>query len=109
MYSEDKIEAIFDTFTRVRTKDRIFEGTGLGLSIAKSLVEQQGGKISATSVEGEGSTFFFDLILEVGDQNFKEDLGDQNEEYQKEDATTCRKFASSGHDGTCSHLQRREV
>jgi len=36
--SEDKIEAIFDTFTRVRTKDRIFEGTGLGLSIAKSLV-----------------------------------------------------------------------
>ncbi len=78
--SQDKIEAIFDTFTRVRTKDRIFEGTGLGLSIAKSLVEQQGGKISATSVEGKGSTFFFDLILEAGDQNYVEDIGDTTDD-----------------------------
>ena len=40
---EDKLEAIFDSFTRVRSKDRLYEGTGLGLSIAKSLVRQQEG------------------------------------------------------------------
>lgn len=38
----DKLEAIFETFTRIRQKDRLYEGTGLGLSIAKNLVNQQG-------------------------------------------------------------------
>ncbi len=66
---KDKVAAVFDTFTRVRTKDRIYEGTGLGLSIAKNLVEQQGGKIDATSIYGEGSTFFFDLVFDRGSQN----------------------------------------
>ena len=64
---EDKLDAIYETFTRVRSKDRLYEGTGLGLSIAKNLVEQQGGKINATSVLGKGSTFFFDLVFELGD------------------------------------------
>lgn len=64
----DKIGAIFETFTRIRDKDRIFEGTGLGLSIAKNLVEYQGGKIWAESELGVGSTFYFDLILETGDE-----------------------------------------
>ena len=62
----EKIDAIFESFTRVRTKDRIFEGTGLGLSIVKNLVEQQGGKIGATSEVGVGSNFFFDLVFETG-------------------------------------------
>jgi len=65
---KDKVAAVFETFTRIRTKDRIYEGTGLGLSIAKNLVEQQGGKIAAKSVEGEGSTFFFDLVFDIGSQ-----------------------------------------
>jgi PAS domain S-box-containing protein len=62
----DKVDAVFETFTRIRQKDRIFEGTGLGLSICKNLVEQQGGKIGATSEIGVGSKFFFDLIFELG-------------------------------------------
>jgi len=64
----DKVDAIFESFTRVRTKDRIFEGTGLGLSIVKNLVEQQGGKIGASSELGVGSNFFFDLIFEIGEE-----------------------------------------
>jgi len=64
---EDKIASVFEIFTRIRQKDRIYEGTGLGLSIAKNLVELQGGKINATSEVGKGSRFSFDLWLEESD------------------------------------------
>ena len=55
---KDKVAAVFETFTRIRTKDRIYEGTGLGLSIAKNLVEQQGGKIAARHLMSLGHTKF---------------------------------------------------
>ena len=64
---EDKLDAVFETFTRIRTKERLYEGTGLGLSIAKNLVNQQGGKIGVKSTFGEGCTFFFDMIFQKGD------------------------------------------
>lgn len=70
---EDKIEAIFETFTRIRQKDRVFEGTGLGLSICKNLVELQGGKIGARSGQGRGSVFYFDLIFEKAEAKAKPD------------------------------------
>lgn len=63
---DDKLEAIFETFTRIRTKERLFEGTGLGLSIAKNLIELQGGRIGVKSKLGSGSRFYFDLIFEKG-------------------------------------------
>ena len=58
---EDKVETIFETFARIRTKDRIYEGTGLGLSIVRSLVSQQDGRVWATSKLGEGTTMYLEI------------------------------------------------
>ena len=58
---EDKVDTIFESFTRIRTKDRIYEGTGLGLAIVKNLVHLQEGRVWATSELGKGTTMFIEL------------------------------------------------
>ena len=51
---------IFDRFYRVEaSRDRISGGTGLGLAIVRALVAAHGGKISAQSIEGGGTTVTF--------------------------------------------------
>lgn len=51
-------DRIFDRFEQVDSADgRQISGTGLGLSIVKALTEAQSGKVSVSSVPGEGSTF----------------------------------------------------
>jgi signal transduction histidine kinase len=58
--SVNHLPFIFERFYRVETsRDRISGGTGLGLAIARALVTANGGKISAQSIEGTGTTIAF--------------------------------------------------
>lgn len=73
--AEEKQKLIFDSFSQANTSTtRIYGGTGLGLAITKQLLELQGSQIQLKSKINEGSTFFFDLILPVGEQNKQEQM-----------------------------------
>jgi hypothetical protein len=64
-FDQDQAERIFDTFTRLNTKDR-YEGTGLGLSLCKKIVHRHDGEISASGKKGEGAVFRITLPLKGG-------------------------------------------
>ena len=52
--SSDELPYIFDRFYQAKNAGR---GTGIGLAIVKAFTELHHGEVSATSVEGKGSTF----------------------------------------------------
>ena len=64
--AKEKQEEIFEAFKQAEenTKD-LFGGTGLGLSICAAYVKEMKGKLLIDSELDKGSTFYFDIPLDV--------------------------------------------
>ncbi|PAM96212.1 PAS domain-containing sensor histidine kinase [Flavobacterium sp. IR1] len=67
-FDPDMAERIFETFTRLNSKDN-YEGTGLGLALCKKIVERHEGKITATGIINEGAVFSITLPLQQKENN----------------------------------------
>lgn len=58
---EENYSFIFDRFSKVEGKMKLFDGAGLGLTISRNLVHLLGGEIWVESEVKKGSSFFFTI------------------------------------------------
>jgi light-regulated signal transduction histidine kinase (bacteriophytochrome) len=56
-FDEKYLDKVFLPFQRLHGRGSDYEGVGMGLAICKKIVERHGGKITARSELGKGSTF----------------------------------------------------
>jgi signal transduction histidine kinase/DNA-binding response OmpR family regulator len=62
-----ELDTVFDAFVQTETGRQAQEGTGLGLPISRKFVQLMGGDLRVSSTVGQGSTFSFDIQVEIAD------------------------------------------
>jgi PAS domain S-box-containing protein len=60
-FDEKYLDKIFQPFQRLHGRSCEYEGEGMGLAICRKILERNGGKITAKSELGKGSTFIVTL------------------------------------------------
>ncbi|WP_394125527.1 response regulator [Vibrio hepatarius] len=85
--SQNAIDYLFDEFTMVdQTYSRSKEGSGLGLAICRRLCNLMDGEVSVVSEPDIGSTFIFDITLEVTDELIASPITNSRRELINKDA-----------------------
>lgn len=70
----DEMDQLFEAFTQTETGRQSQEGTGLGLPISRKFVQLMGGELTVHSEVGQGTTFKFDIQVQVVSQADVESL-----------------------------------
>ncbi|MGJ8550947.1 sensor histidine kinase [Winogradskyella wichelsiae] len=66
---EDKIETIFNPFYQVDVANKnALHGSGIGLSISKAYIEMLGDNLIIESKEGEGTSFLFNIDIDLNEK-----------------------------------------
>ena len=74
--SQEAQDKLFTPFAQAESSTaRQYGGTGLGLAICKNLIENMNSSIRVSSEVGQGSTFFFSIVMEEGDTELDSDQG----------------------------------
>ncbi|WP_256761152.1 ATP-binding protein [Cohnella sp. WQ 127256] len=74
--AKEQIDILFQKFRRVdNSTSRKVGGTGLGLAICKEIIEKHHGRIGIESVEGEGTSAWFELPLRSPKNAPEDDIG----------------------------------